>query len=220
MSDNREVAYTSLRRDIIKMIVEKPTNVLDVGCSSGVLLEYIKQVLGAELTVGIEVDEAFANEASGRIDQLIQCDLDSLCDDVLPRRTFDLIILADVLEHTKNPATVLATILKSATDEANVIISLPNIQHWTAIKNLIMGEWPARDRGLFDRTHLRFFTFKSIRQLADESGLTIVSVGNSFRILDRRGGFVNRYSRRLDLWPVRRYFIYQYVVSLKKRRDQ
>lgn len=216
MDSPKKTAYTFLRADIISLITIKPKLVLDVGCSNGVFLEFAKKKLGANFTTGIECDHELIHEARQKADEIVEADLDYLDVGVLGERRFDLIVLADVLEHTKDPVSVLREVLKAATENAEIIISLPNIQHWTAIKNLIGGVWPQRERGLFDKTHLRFFTLRSIVDLAAECGLQIESMHRNYRILDAMTSRINRFSHVLGFWPFAPYFTYQYVVRLRR----
>ena len=76
---------------------------------------------------------------------------------------FYCIIFADVLEHLKDPWTVLKGTINFF-DSGFVIISILNIRYYTTIINLVKGYWPYRERGLHDKTHLRFFTFKNIKK--------------------------------------------------------
>lgn len=216
MDDSKKIAYTGLRSDVISLITIKPKFVLDVGCSNGVFLEFVKNKLGANFAVGIEFDSELILEARKKADKIIEADLDYLKIDALGEEQFDLIVLADVLEHTKEPAPVLREVLKAATNDAVIIISLPNIQHWTAIKNLVIGVWPQRERGLFDKTHLRFFTLRSIIDLATECGLQIEKIRRNYRILDKPSSKINRLSRVFGFWPFMPYFTYQYVLRLRK----
>ena len=208
-------SYTGERRDIISMIQEAPTRVLDVGCSNGALGAAIKKLHPCCYVAGIEYDAQFAEEARHRLDAVFQADLDSFNPSSLPS-AMDVLIFADVLEHTKNPAQVLSSLLSCATPRAQIIVSVPNVQHWTAIKNLLIGQWPQRDRGLFDRTHLRYFTLASLEDLAAICGCRIVNIHRNFRIVDQPGGILNRYSRLFRRLPLKRYFTYQYIVSLER----
>lgn len=211
-------AYTGLRRDIISLIGEGNVNkVLDVGCSSGVLLEFLRRERGASYTCGIEVDEAFAQIARSRAHEVIVQDLDSFRRQDLSCFDFDLVIFGDVLEHVKDPLRVLNEIMGASKKDADVVISLPNIQHVTAIVNLLAGRWPQRERGLFDKTHLRFFTWKSIEDLADSAGLEIMAVKRNVRFVDHPDRRINRMAAMLAFGPWRDYLTYQFVVRLRRR---
>lgn len=216
MGRQKRSSYTGLRLDVLSMISKKPTSVLDVGCSNGAFLQFAKNQLGVKFTVGIESDPEFIQEAIPKADKIIEMDLDFFNSEKLNSYNFDLIILADVLEHIKDPFFVLQEILKFAMNDAQVIISLPNIQHWTAIKNLIIGEWPMRNRGLFDRTHLRFFTLRSIEDLAMQCGLKIEKIVKNYRIVDSPDAKINYFSKLFCFWPFSHYFTYQYVLLLRK----
>jgi SAM-dependent methyltransferase len=210
-------AYIGLRSDVISLLETKSRYaLLDVGCSTGTTLKYCKDTHIVNLAVGLEGNTAAAAEAKKYADHVLVCDLDCFSATLLSCYRFDLIFFADVLEHIKNPDILLNEILKLATDDVEVIVSLPNVQHWTAISNLCFGKWPRRDRGLFDETHLRWFTLDSIRSLAATNGLRIEKIKRNMRIFDQPGGRINSLARIMNFWPVRSFFTYQYVVRLKR----
>ena len=90
--------------------------------------------------------------------------------------TFDCIIFGDVLEHLANPLEVIRCLSTLLKDTGIVLACIPNVQHWSAIYNLIVGEWPEQDSGLFDRTHLKWFTYKSIIKLFIDADLNIYQI--------------------------------------------
>lgn len=208
-------SYTGERRDIISMIKGTPTRVLDIGCSNGALGAAIKRRIPSCYVAGLEYDAQFVAEARLKLDDVLQADLDNFDPSLLPK-SMDVLIFADVLEHTKNPTQILSALLSCATPQAQVIICVPNVQHWTAIKNLLIGQWPQRARGLFDRTHLRYFTLASLEDLAAACNCRIVKVERKFRIIDRPEGRLNRLSKFFRYLPMKGYFTYQYVVSLER----
>ena len=214
-SHSQRLAYTNLRRDVIRLISSPVVNVLDVGCSSGLLLGYIKSEMNAEYAVGIELNSELAAEATRFADRVLIGNLESFNWDELERNKYDLVVLADVLEHTIEPAAILREVLKSSTPNSQIIISLPNIQHWSAIKNLITGRWPQLERGLFDKTHLRFFTLASIRELASSAGLEIEIITRNYRLTDKPGTRSNRVAMFLAKGPLKPFLTYQYVIKLK-----
>ena len=142
--------------------------VLDVGCADG----YLGEVLvgrGCEV-VGIEADERAAARAEPRLSSLI---VGSVTDGPTRERVqgrFDTVVLGDVLEHLADPLEVLRW---AATIGDRIVVSLPNIGHWTARRQTLRGRFPQEDFGLFDRTHLRFFTRATARELVVQAGLVV-----------------------------------------------
>ena len=86
---------------------------------------------------------------------------------------FDRVLFGDVLEHLRDPEPVLRWARELVAANGRVVVSLPNIGHWTARRQLVRGRFPQADHGLFDRTHLRFFTLASARELVERAGLAV-----------------------------------------------
>jgi 2-polyprenyl-3-methyl-5-hydroxy-6-metoxy-1,4-benzoquinol methylase len=97
-----------------------------------------------------------------------------------------------VLEHLVDPYTLLVSVKQKLTDDAVVIASIPNIRYYRALYALVVrGDWKYRDSGVLDKTHLRFFTKKSIARTFDQLGFDIVTLegmhptsSRTFRILN------------------------------------
>src|SRR3954470_17875239 len=87
----------------------------------------------------------------------------------------DVVICADVLEHLRDPWAVLSWLraLLAAGADGKATISLPTIARWPARRALARGRFDYADFGLFDRTHLRFFTRESARELATRAGFAV-----------------------------------------------
>ena len=219
MSNDRKKfnpAYIGKRDDILSQISVKTNKVLDVGCSSGALGEQIKQRFECEVT-GIEVDENAARVAMEKLDKVIVGNLDNFnLESYFSNNYFDCIIFADVLEHTKNPWIILKHFSQFLTDDGIIIISLPNVRHCTTILNLIFkGYWPYRESGIHDKTHLRWFTLRNIKELIQYSNLKIVHIKRNYRITEK-SHFSNRFAKYLGLPLLKEFFVYQYIVSAKK----
>ncbi len=92
----------------------------------------------------------------------------------LPEATFDLVTFTDVLEHLVEPAEALRLTKRVLAPGGRVIASIPNIRFWHALMSITRGrDFPYQDSGIFDRTHLRFFTAKSIPRLFEDAGYKI-----------------------------------------------
>jgi len=161
--------------DIFRLV--KPgSRVLDVGCASGKLAEWLKMRKNC-FVVGIESDEDLAKKAEHRCDTVIKADVATLHTLPFPKGYFDYIIFADVLEHLPNPDEVLMNLRDYLSEEGSVLLSVPNIANWEIRLKLLCGCF---DYGhpLLDGGHLRFFTLSSIRQLLEEAGYKVTYVTN------------------------------------------
>lgn len=147
--------------------------VLDVGCAEGYLARALHE-RGCEV-VGVEADAAAAAHARRWCGEVVEGDVEA--PDVRARvdGRFDRVLFGDVLEHLRDPAAVLGWARDVLAADGRVIASLPNIGHWTARRRLARGEFPQEDHGLFDRTHLRFFTRATARELLEDAGLRVVA---------------------------------------------
>lgn len=157
-----------------KRIVEitgKNRVVLDVGCAWGYLGEALS-TNGCRV-IGIEKDAAAAEQAREACEKVLVGDVDD------PRvlssagKDFDVIICADVLEHLVDPWTALKTLKNLLGPEGELIVSIPNIAYWQMRLHLLKGRFDYTDTGLLDRTHLRFFTIDTFKQMLRECGLKI-----------------------------------------------
>lgn len=156
--------------------VDPGSRVLDVGCSTG----YLAAVLAATgcQVVGIEFDEHAAMRARARdvMSAVLVGSVDD--DDVLARAAehgpYDAIVCGDVLEHLPHPETTLRALAAQLAPEGRVVVSVPNVAHWTGRRAIVRGRFPREEHGLFDATHLRWFTRTDARALVQEAGLGVV----------------------------------------------
>jgi len=151
---------------LVLELIPDGARVLDVGCAEGYLAEEVAR-RGCTV-VGIEPDPRAAGAARARGVEVRVEDVETA---PLRAEGFDVVVFADVLEHLRDPAAVL----RQARPAGRAIVSLPNIAHWTGRRALIRGRFPRADFGLFDRTHLRFFTRASARELAAEAGFEVAA---------------------------------------------
>ena len=216
--DNFNPSYTGLRSDILRLIPNYATKVLDIGCSTGVLGEEIKQRNRAEV-VGIEVNAQMANIAKEKLDKVIIGNVDKInfVDYFLPN-CFDCIIFGDILEHLKDPWKVLKNATSFLSDDGVIIASIPNIRHYTTVINLLFrGYWPYRERGIHDKTHLRFFALKNIEELFQYANLEIMQLKKNYRIIERPHPY-NRFSKYFCFPPFREFLVFQYLIVAKKKK--
>lgn len=215
-SSGRSNAYTTSRSDIVHLVPQTALRVLDVGCSNGALGRALKAVVPERSVVGIELDSCFAAEAENYLDYVINGDVNSLCwETKFGEYTFDCIVFADVLEHLIDPIFCLNQAIKLLQPGGSLVISLPNIRHLSAFWSIFCrGRFPRRDRGIFDRTHLRWFTISDANELVIGCGLKITAISPALRLGDIGGGRINKLLNSLPLplkkwWLVREFLTYQ-----------
>jgi 2-polyprenyl-3-methyl-5-hydroxy-6-metoxy-1,4-benzoquinol methylase len=164
--------YQHDREEMLVFIPKNAKRVLDVGCGSGRFGELIKLKIGAEIW-GIDIEESVIKEAEERIDRVFLGDVSVRLAD-LPKNYFDCVVFNDVLEHLFDPFHVLSAIKCHLAPGGRIVCSLPNIRHFKVLKKLVLrGEWEYRQAGILDYTHLRFFTYKSIRSTLNNLGYEI-----------------------------------------------
>lgn len=212
-------SYIGQRSDIQRLISPNTKFVLDVGCSTGILGASIKAKTGAQV-FGIELSEEMANEACSRIDKVFVGDAeDIVCQGTLDGYQFDTIIFADLLEHLVNPWTVLHKAATYLNSEGSIIASIPNIRHINTIYNLAFkGYWPYRERGIHDKTHLRFFTKRNIQELFENAGLSIETIETNYRIFEKPHS-LNRFSKFFAFPGIRNFLAFQYLIRARRDRS-
>jgi 2-polyprenyl-3-methyl-5-hydroxy-6-metoxy-1,4-benzoquinol methylase len=150
-------------------------SVLDVGCATGFLAKAL--VERGCVVSGIEYDVEAAEQARQHLDQLVVGDLNEIdLAEAFGGRTFEVIILGDVLEHLVDPAVVLAGLVVLLAPGGSVVISIPNVAHGSMRLALLQGSWDYRELGLMDRTHIRFFTRRTLLAMLRSAGLVAVDV--------------------------------------------
>jgi 2-polyprenyl-3-methyl-5-hydroxy-6-metoxy-1,4-benzoquinol methylase len=150
-------------------LVGKRKKVLEIGSGGGHMTEALAKD-GCTVT-SIEIDPELSQRAKSFCDELFVGDIEYIdLNNKLRDKSFDVILLGDVLEHLKNPVSVLRRLQKFLSDSGYLVVSVPNVSHASVRLALLNGEFPYSDEGLLDRTHVRFFTLKNIANLLYESG--------------------------------------------------
>jgi 2-polyprenyl-3-methyl-5-hydroxy-6-metoxy-1,4-benzoquinol methylase len=167
---NEIQSYFEADRSVVShFLPEHYENVLEVGCASGGFAQHLSK---AKQLWGIEPNIEAASRARQRFSKVLQGTYDEV-EGELPDAYFDLVICNDVIEHMPDHDEFLRKIRLKIKPNAFLVGSLPNIRHITAlIKILVFKDFPYSNSGILDRTHLRFFTEKSIRRLFAQHGLS------------------------------------------------
>lgn len=154
---------------MLRFVPTTARRVLELGCGEGAFGATVKESRGAEVW-GIEFDGQAAQLASSVIDRVLVGDANMRIAE-LPDNYFDAVVCNDVLEHLVDPFTTLKELRGKLQPEGVVVASIPNIRYLPALgKVLFRRDFPQEDYGIFDRTHLRFFTRRSIVRMFKNAG--------------------------------------------------
>lgn len=157
---------------MMKFVPPVADRVLEIGCAEGTFGAAVKARAGAEVW-GIEFNAQAAERASAVIDRVLTGDVDEQSA-TLPDNHFDVIVCNDVLEHLVDPGVTLTKLRRTLRPGGVVVASIPNIRYFPALRQiLVRRDFPAEDAGIFDRTHLRFFTRRSIVRMFEDAGYDI-----------------------------------------------
>lgn len=143
--------------------------VLDIGCARGHLL--------GELAIqgwkGMGIDTDAADVATCIARGLVAVELDITTGLPASLGSFDLVVLADVLEHLPDPLRVLRSVHSLLNPGARIVLSVPNVAHVSVRAQLLFGRFRYSTRGILDCTHLRFFTRRTVIELLTDSNFRI-----------------------------------------------
>lgn len=213
---------TSLSK-LFSLIPKSTSSILDIGCSGGYLGKYIKSKYPQTIVDGVEIDKSDAKIASKFLNHVYNIDIQqSHLVAKLPNK-YDVMIFADILEHTADPESVLLNFTKKLSSKGQVIISVPNIVHQSIILELIAGQWNYELSGILDRTHLQYFDYNRVVNLIENNNLYIKKI--DFTIFDLPTSSIIK-NLKIYHFPATsdtvkflkkpQYKIFQYVVSATK----
>ena len=168
--------FGNARRDIVAELVTGPGEaVLELGCGAGGTGAAVLAAGKAGRYVGIEMEPRAAAAARERLTEVLEGDVEKV--DLSPHAgRYDALIISEVLEHLADPWGVMVSLSACLKPGAQVFASSPNVAHWKVLRSLVMGRFDYEERGVMDRTHLRWFTPASYRGLFEGAGIDVLSI--------------------------------------------
>jgi methionine biosynthesis protein MetW len=158
---------------IFASMIAMGDRVLDVGCGTGSITKILADTCRTEV-IGIEPD---AERAARAISRGLKVHIGRLNSELI-RTTglFDVVLFADVLEHLADPRSMLLTAREALRPRGSVIISVPNVAHWSVRAEMIFrGRFQYQATGIMDATHLRWFSADSARSLLASAGFRVTA---------------------------------------------
>ena len=220
----RRLGHLGTSHEKILSLVPRGSVVLDVGCAGGYLARALRE-RGVEAVDGIEPSLEDAEAARPHCRRLVH---GSVEDDEavaeLPDNEYDVIVCGDVLEHLVEPERALRRLIPKLKPGGRFVISVPNVAHYSVRWTLLRGRFEYQDLGLLDRTHLRFFTGKTLVEMLESAGLTVDVRDATYRatrlegMLVAFGPLAKLHARFVELLMRRLpgLFAYQYVLATRK----
>jgi predicted TPR repeat methyltransferase len=160
--------------EMLRRFTPRGGTLLDLGASAGHLGAAVRDHF--DRTLGFEYEVACIGSLHKIFDHAAIADLETI------RRLpsgIDAIVLGDVLEHLRDPQSLLKLVHDALGAKGRAFISVPNIANITVRLGLLLGVFEYRDRGILDNTHLRFYTMRTIRRQIEGAGFRILAVRGS-----------------------------------------
>lgn len=184
--------YGERRDDIARFIDDEIRDVLEIGCAGGATARYLREEFGARVT-GVELNPAVAERASQFLDRVIVGDVAQVD---LPQRAFDLVLALELVEHLPEAEMVLRRLSTTVRPGGRMLFSVPNVGHYSVVRDLLAGRWDYLPVGLLCYTHYRFFTRRTLEDWLGRCGF------ETFRIEPQRTEVPDEIRHLADRLPV------------------
>ena len=156
----------------IARLVPVGSRVLDLGCGTGELLDYLIRERGCS-GYGVEIDDANVQACVARGVNVIQFNLeDGLA--LFGDRSFDVVLQIDTLQHLRNAEVMLR---ETARVGRIGVVAFPNFAHWPNRLAVLRGRMPVT-RVLpyqwYDTPNIRVGTLRDFEALALQNHLQVL----------------------------------------------
>ncbi len=159
--------YGEVRDDIARFLPQGVAEVLDVGCGRGMTGAFLERRLGCRVT-GVELNAEVAADAAERLSRVIVGDVETLEFD----QRFDAVVATELFEHLNYPETFLLKMQRLVRPGGRIVLSVPNVGHYSVVEDLLAGRWDYVPMGLLCYTHFRFFTRATLESWIERAGFS------------------------------------------------
>lgn len=150
--------------------------ILDVGCGYG--QNGAAMMKKNNIVFGVDLSPLAIEKAKKRLTCAVVADFSrpETIPEEIKGEKFDMVVFSDILEHVYNPLSLIRNARPLMKENAILLVSVPNIANWLNRLQLLLGSWEYTVSGIMDRTHIRFFTLKSIKRLIQTAGFDVTNV--------------------------------------------
>jgi 2-polyprenyl-3-methyl-5-hydroxy-6-metoxy-1,4-benzoquinol methylase len=160
------------RTEMLSFVPPAARTLLDVGCHLGGFGQTLRRDDPSRQLWAVEADPEHAARASPHYDHMVVGTYPDALAGITTK--FDCVVFNDVLEHMVDPWAAVRDTMSYLSPRGVVVASIPNVRHVKIVTKLVLwGDWTYTDMGVLDRTHLRFFTQRTIRSLFADCGYVI-----------------------------------------------
>lgn len=186
--------FSGARRAFVDDLPPNPQGrLLEIGCGNGDTAIYALETGKCGWCAGVELCPAPAALAARRLNDVVLGDIEQV-ELPYPMTHFDALIMSEVIEHLRDPWAVLKKLHPLLKPGAWVLAGSPNVSHYSVVRMLLAGQWTYSAVGIMDKTHLRWFTAASYRQLFEDCGYSVQFVGPASP-LRRKARWLNHLTR-------------------------
>lgn len=199
----------------VRRSVRRGGRIFEGGCSSGYFARLL--VEDGYVVDGAELDPDAAAEAKEVCERVVVGDLAELDVDQLAPR-YDGLVFGDTLEHLADPPALLRRLRPLLADDGALCVSIPNVANWAIRLALLFGRFRYTDRGILDRTHLRFYTLRTAVEMLEQGGFRVEQVEGSVPVPGVTWEPLCRLAHRVgNLRPS--LFAYTFVIIARKGEE-
>jgi SAM-dependent methyltransferase len=158
------------RAELLRFVPPATRRVLEVGCGEGAFAALL-EAAGARVTA-VEPDPSAAAVARRRATRVLEATLEDALGELAGER-FDLVVLADVLEHLMDPVAALRALKPLLAPDGAFLVSLPNASHAAVLAGILQGRWDHALEGIVADDHLTYSGRAGWERLLAAAGLVV-----------------------------------------------
>jgi len=160
-----------INRSVLSLLPGTGKKILDIGCGTGVLAEVLKS--RGHLVDGISISEKELEIAANHLQCAFLYNLENGLPPDIVNNTYDYVVCSHVLEHIVYPNKLLLGIRNVLKESGSLVVALPNIMHYSARLKILAGNFEYDKAGMWDNTHVKWYTFGSGQRLLADNGFKV-----------------------------------------------